>query len=71
MEVFVGVDWAEEHHDVCVMDTGGRVRAKGRVSNDLVGIAKLHDLIAGAASDISHCIQLELAASRRGWPGTT
>jgi hypothetical protein len=51
MEVFVGVDWAEEHHDVCVMDTGGRVRAKGRVSNDLAGIAKLHDLIAGAAPD--------------------
>ncbi len=46
--LFVGVDWAEEHHDVCVMDAAGRVAAKGRVSNDLAGIAKLHDLIAGA-----------------------
>ncbi len=46
--LFVGVDWAEEHHDVCVMNTDGRVQAKGRVSNDLAGIAKLHDLIAGA-----------------------
>lgn len=46
--LFVGVDWAEEHHDVCVMDLAGRVAAKGRVSNDLAGIAKLHDLIAGA-----------------------
>lgn len=44
--LFVGVDWAEDHHDVCVMDSEGRVRAKGRVSNDLAGIAKLHDLIA-------------------------
>lgn len=51
MEVFVGIDWAEEHHDVCVMDVAGRVRAKGRVSNDLAGIAKVHDLIAGAAGD--------------------
>lgn len=51
MELFVGVDWAEEHHDVCVMDSDGRVRAKGRVSNDLTGIAKIHDLIAGAVPD--------------------
>src|SRR5690606_37465595 len=29
----------------------GRVSAKGRVSNDLAGIAKLHDLIAGAVPD--------------------
>lgn len=47
MAVFVGVDWAEEHHDVCVMDPAGRVLAKGRVGNDLAGIARLHDLIGG------------------------
>ncbi len=51
MELFVGVDWAEEHHDVCVLDAAGRVRGKGRVSNDLAGIAKLHDVIAGAVPD--------------------
>lgn len=51
MELFVGVDWAEEHHDVCVLDSGGRVRAKGRVGNDLAGIAKIHDLIAGVVPD--------------------
>jgi hypothetical protein len=45
--LFVGVDWAEEHHDVCVMNPAGEVVAKGRVGNDLAGIAKLHDLIAG------------------------
>lgn len=46
--LFVGVDWAEDHHDVCVMDVDGKVTAKGRVTNDLAGVAKLHDLIAGA-----------------------
>jgi hypothetical protein len=51
VELFVGVDWAEEHHDVCVMDSSGRVQAKGRVGNDLAGIAKIHDLIAGAVPD--------------------
>src|SRR5713101_7851864 len=28
MRLFVGDDWAEEHHDVEVMDAGGRVLAK-------------------------------------------
>ncbi len=51
MQLFVGIDWAEDHHDVCVLDADGRVSAKGRVSNDLAGIAKLHDLIAGAVPD--------------------
>ena len=49
MELFVGVDWAEDHHDVCVMDPGGKVLAKGRVGADWAGVVRLHDLIAGAA----------------------
>ena len=48
MELFVGVDWAEDHHDVVRDGRRGRVRAKGRVSNDLAGVARLHDLIASA-----------------------
>jgi hypothetical protein len=51
VQLFVGVDWSEEHHDVCVVDAAGVVLAKGRVSDDLDGIARLHDLIAGAVSD--------------------
>jgi hypothetical protein len=51
VELFVGVDWAEDHHDVCVLDLDGGVRAKGRVSNDLAGIAKTHDLIARGVPD--------------------
>jgi len=50
--VFVGVDWAEEHHDVCVMDPAGKVLAKGRVSNDLAGISRIHDLIGAGAADV-------------------
>ena len=25
--IFVGIDWAEAHHDVCVLDEAGRVLA--------------------------------------------
>jgi len=48
VQLFVGVDWAEDHHDLCVMDTAGKVRAKGRVTDDLAGVARAHDLIASA-----------------------
>lgn len=51
MELFVGVDWAEDHHDVCVLDGSGHLLARGRVSNDLAGIAKIHDLIARGVPD--------------------
>jgi hypothetical protein len=44
-----GVDWAADHHDVCVMGADGKVAAKGRVGNDLAGSARAHDLIASAA----------------------
>ena len=48
MELFVGVDWAEDHHDLCVIDASGRMRAKGRVSDDLAGVVRVHDLVASA-----------------------
>jgi hypothetical protein len=48
VELFVGVDWAEDHHDLCVMDAAGRVRAKGRVTDVLAGVVRAHDLIASA-----------------------
>ena len=51
MLLFVGVDWAEEAHDVCVLDTEGHVRAKGKISDDLAGVARLHELIARAGPE--------------------
>jgi transposase len=44
--IFVGVDWAEDHHDVCVMSEEGRVLGKRRVPDSVVGIGELHDLVA-------------------------
>src|SRR5690606_22814068 len=51
MEVFVGVDWSEESHDVCVMDVEGRGVASGKVTNDRAGVARLHDLVGRAFAD--------------------
>jgi len=35
--IFVGVDWAEDHHDVCVMDLEGTVLGKRRVPDSISG----------------------------------
>ncbi len=43
--IFVGVDWAEDHHDVDVRnEQGGQLAAK-RVNHGVEGLASLHGLI--------------------------
>jgi transposase len=43
--LFVGDDWAEDHHDVEVMDAAGRTLAKARLPEGVAGIARLHAMI--------------------------
>ena len=45
VRLFVGDDWAEDHHDVELMDAAGRVLAKKRLPEGVAGIAQLHELI--------------------------
>ena len=45
MRLFVGDDWAEDHHDVELMDEAGRVLAKRRLPEGVAGMARLHELI--------------------------
>ena len=47
MRLFTGDDWAEDHHDVEVMDEAGKVLARRRLSEGVAGIAQLHALIGG------------------------
>jgi len=49
--IFVGVDWAEAHHDVCVLDERGMVLGRRRVSDGVAGVAELHALVAEHAED--------------------
>src|SRR5690348_9999519 len=44
MRLFVGDDWAEDHHDVEVMDAAGRVLAKARLPEGVAGMTRLHEL---------------------------
>ena len=45
MRLFVGDDWAEDHHDVELMDPAGRVLAKRRLPEGVAGMARLHELV--------------------------
>jgi hypothetical protein len=43
--LFVGDDWAEDHHDVEIVDDQGRRLARKRLPEGLDGITGLHALI--------------------------
>ena len=43
--LFVGDDWAEDHHDVEVQDETGRRLGRARLEEGVAGIARLHKLI--------------------------
>jgi transposase len=43
--LFVGDDWAEDHHDIEVMNEQGKVLAKKRLPEGASGMAQLHELV--------------------------
>ena len=45
MRLFVGDDWAEDYHDLELMDATGRVLARKRLPEGVAGMARLHALI--------------------------
>jgi len=49
--LFVGDDWAEEHHDVEVQDESGRVLGRARLPEGVEGIARLHALLGKHLGD--------------------
>ncbi|MFV2087109.1 IS110 family transposase, partial [Micromonospora sp. LOL_021] len=49
--LFVGDDWAEDHHDVEVMDASGRRLARARLPEGVAGMTRLHAMIGQALGD--------------------
>jgi transposase len=46
MTIYVGVDWAEAHHDVAVKDQSGAFLAKARIPEGIEGVRRFHELVA-------------------------
>lgn len=49
--IFVGVDWAEAHNDVLVMDEAGAALGRARLEAGVAGFAQLHALVADHAEE--------------------
>ena len=49
--IFVGVDWAEAHHDVHVADEDGKRLGRGRLPEGVEGIARFHELVGAHVED--------------------
>ena len=50
-QVFVGHDWAEDHHDIEVRDGEGRRLERARLAEGVEGVARFHALVAGYAEE--------------------
>ena len=47
----VGIDWAEDHHDVAVLDEQGQPLASQRIPEGVEGLARLHAVLVEQVQD--------------------
>jgi hypothetical protein len=63
MRLFVGDDWAEDHHDIEVMDEARNMLTKRRLPEGVAGMTQLHELtgrfLPGDADDAEVVIGIE------------
>lgn len=64
--LFVGDDWAEDHHDVHLMDATGAQLARRRLPEELVGIRAFHELVADHAEE-PHDVVVGIETDRGLW----
>lgn len=44
--LYLGDDWAEDHHDIEVQDEVGKRLVKARLAEGIEGLTRLHELLA-------------------------
>ncbi|HEX8347739.1 MAG TPA: IS110 family transposase [Actinoplanes sp.] len=71
--LFIGDDWAEDHHDVELMDASGRRLAKARLPEGMAGMTRLHAMIGQAlgddidAEDVAARVKIGIETDRGPW----
>ena len=66
--IFVGDDWAEAHHDVCLMGEGGTRLAARRLPEGPAGVGALHEMVAEHTSDAGEVV-VGVETDRGLWVG--
>ncbi|MFC5754315.1 IS110 family transposase [Actinomadura rugatobispora] len=64
MKVTCGIDWAERHHDVALVDADGQLLARRRISDDVAGWQALADLLAEHGDQANEQIPVAIETSR-------
>jgi hypothetical protein len=74
--LFVGDDWAEDHHDIEVQDDQGHRLARARLPEGIAGLARLHELMAEhlneddvdpATGFVAHSVAIGIETDRGTW----
>jgi transposase len=64
MYVFCGIDWAEGHHDIALVDRDGQLLARRRISDDVAGLVQLLDLLAEHGDSAGDLISVAIETPR-------
>jgi transposase len=62
--VYCGVDWAETHHDVALVDERGQLVGKRRIAESVEGFTELLELLAQAGDDPEDPIPVAIETPR-------
>lgn len=74
--LYVGDDWAEDHHDIEVQDEQGRRLARARLPEGIEGLTRLHELLAEHLDEdlvdpdtglIAHQVVIGIETDRGTW----
>jgi hypothetical protein len=64
MAVYCGIDWAEGHHDIALVDGDGALIAKRRIDESLEGVAELTAMLAAAGDSAEEPIPVAIETPR-------
>ncbi|WP_454199591.1 IS110 family transposase [Nocardia sp. Marseille-Q1738] len=59
-----GIDWAESHHDVAIVDTDGRTTSKAKIGHNATGFAQLLSMLAEAGDTAENPIPIAIETDR-------
>jgi hypothetical protein len=62
--VTCGIDWAQDHHDVALVDADGRLVARRRIPESVAGFAELTAMLADADDDPEDPIPVAIETPR-------
>jgi len=54
--IFLGLDWAEEHHDIALVDGEGAVLGELQVADTMAGVTQSHELVGRHEDDPSQVV---------------